>query len=122
MCKTALSERKAVAMPVTALVQPGPAVVTTQPSLPVCRVRGHLFMANVDDANALIDAAVVDVDDVAAAQGEYRVHTLIFQCLGNQVPAGYHARVATLALQSIFGGRGLGLNRRGICGCHVASI
>src|SRR5450432_587098 len=71
----------------------------------VRRVRGHLFMANVDDANALIDAAVVDVDDVAAAQGEYRVHTLIFQCLGNQVPAGYHARVATLALQSIFGGR-----------------
>ena len=37
MCSTGLSERNAVAMPVTALVQPGPAVVTTQPSLPVCR-------------------------------------------------------------------------------------
>ena len=37
MCSTGLSERNAVAMPVTALVQPGPAVVTTQPSLPVWR-------------------------------------------------------------------------------------
>ena len=37
MCKTGLSERNAVAIPVTALVQPGPAVVTTQPSLPVWR-------------------------------------------------------------------------------------
>ena len=37
ICRTGLSERKAVAMPVTALVQPGPAVVTTQPSLPVWR-------------------------------------------------------------------------------------
>ena len=37
MWSTGLSERNAVAIPVTALVQPGPAVVTTQPSLPVCR-------------------------------------------------------------------------------------
>ena len=37
MCSTGLSERKAVATPVTAFMQPGPAVVTTQPSLPVWR-------------------------------------------------------------------------------------
>ena len=37
MCRTGVSERKAEAMPVMALVQPGPAVVTTQPSLPVWR-------------------------------------------------------------------------------------
>jgi len=37
ICSTGLSERNAVAMPVTAFVQPGPAVVTTQPSLPVWR-------------------------------------------------------------------------------------
>ena len=30
-------------------------------------VRGDLFVAHVDDADALIDAAVIDVDDVAAA-------------------------------------------------------
>ncbi|GIT71719.1 MAG: hypothetical protein Ct9H300mP28_15330 [Pseudomonadota bacterium] len=32
ICKTGLSDRKAVAIPVMAFVQPGPAVVTTQPS------------------------------------------------------------------------------------------
>ena len=37
MCSTGLSERNAVAMPVTALVHPGPAVVTTHPSRPVWR-------------------------------------------------------------------------------------
>ena len=37
MCRIGLSERNAVATPVTAFVQPGPAVVTTQPSLPVWR-------------------------------------------------------------------------------------
>jgi hypothetical protein len=30
-------------------------------------VRGDLFVAHVDDADALIDAAIIDVDDVAAA-------------------------------------------------------
>ena len=37
MCRIGVSARKAQAIPVIALVQPGPAVVTTQPSLPVCR-------------------------------------------------------------------------------------
>ena len=37
MWSTGLSDRNAVAMPVSALVKPGPAVVTTQPSRPVCR-------------------------------------------------------------------------------------
>ena len=30
-------------------------------------VRGDLFVAHVDDADALIDATIIDVDDVAAA-------------------------------------------------------
>ena len=37
MWSTGLSERNAVAMPVIALVNPGPAVVTTQPRRPVWR-------------------------------------------------------------------------------------
>src|SRR5882724_11100919 len=89
MCSTGLSERKAVAIPVTALVQPGPAVVTTQPSLPVSRVtvRGvssDLLVAHVDDADAFIDAAIVDVDDVSAAQGEDRIDAFVLQRLGDQ--------------------------------------
>ena len=37
MCSIGLSERNAVAVPVMTLVLPGPAVVTTTPSCPVCR-------------------------------------------------------------------------------------
>ena len=37
MCRIGVSARAAQAIPVIALVQPGPAVVTTHPSLPVCR-------------------------------------------------------------------------------------
>ena len=37
MCSTGLSERNAVAIPVSALVKPGPAVVITHPSPPVWR-------------------------------------------------------------------------------------
>ena len=91
------------------------------PGIAVGRVRRHLLMPHVDDANALVDAAIIDVDDVPAAQGEYRVDSLVLQSLGDQVAAGDDARIAALALQSIFGGRGLGLNRRGIYGCHASS-
>jgi hypothetical protein len=47
-------------MPVTALVHPGPAVVTT------------------DDANALVNAAVVDIYDVTAAECENCVDAFTF--------------------------------------------
>ena len=98
-------------MPVTALVQPGPgggdhaAELAGLARVAVGRVRRDLLVAHVDDADALIDAAVVDVDDVAAAQREDRVHAFVLERLGDQVAAGDHARVAALALQSIFGGR-----------------
>ena len=82
-------------------------------------VRGDLFVAHVDDADALIDAAVIDVDDVASAEREYRVDTLVLQRLGDQVAAGDHARVAALALQGIFGGRRLRLNRCRNYSCHI---
>ncbi len=69
-------------------------------------MRGDLLVAHVDDADALIDAAVVDVDDVAAAQREDRIDTLVLQRLRHQVAAGDHAGVAALALQGVVGGRG----------------
>src|SRR3954467_7567431 len=49
-------------------------------------------MPDVDHGDALVDAAVVDVDDVAAAQGEDRVDALGLQCLRDQVPAGDRLR------------------------------
>ena len=64
----------------------------------VGRMRGDLLVAHVDDADAFIDTAVIDVDDVAAAQGEDRVDTLVLESLGYQVTTGDHAGVAALAL------------------------
>ncbi len=51
-------------------------------------VRGDLLVAYVDDLDALVDAAVVDVDDVAAAQRVDAVDPLGLECLGNEVAAG----------------------------------
>lgn len=61
---------------------------TGDPCVTVGGMRGDLFMAHVDDFDALVDAAVVDVDDVAAAQGVDALHPLCLQRLGDQVPTG----------------------------------
>ena len=72
-------------------------------------VGGGLLVADVDDADAFVDAAVVDVDDVAAAQGEDRVDALGLEGLGDQMAAGYHGAVTAFLRQCVFGG---GLGRR----------
>ncbi len=51
-------------------------------------VGGRLFVADVDDADVFIQAAVVNVDDVAAAKGEDGIDAFGLERLGNQVPAG----------------------------------
>ena len=51
-------------------------------------VRGDLLVADVDDVDALVDAAVVDVDDVAAAEREDHVDALGLERLGDEMPAG----------------------------------
>jgi hypothetical protein len=85
-------------------------------------VRRDLLVAHVDDADALIDAAIVDVDDVAAAQREDRVDALVLERLGHQVAARDHAGVAALALQGVLGGGGLGLSLlRGLAVAMFAS-
>jgi hypothetical protein len=43
-------------------------------------------MPHVDDADALVDAAIVDIDDVPAAQGEYRVDSSFFRALATRWP------------------------------------
>ena len=45
-----------------------------------------LLVPHVDDADALVDAAVIDVDDVAAAQGEDRVDPSFFSALATRWP------------------------------------
>jgi hypothetical protein len=84
-------------------------------------VRRDLLVPYVDDANALVDAAVIDVDDVAAAKREDRVHPFVLERFRHQVTARDDARIAGLALQGVFGGACLRLNRCGVYACHVAS-
>ena len=71
----------------------------------VGRVRGDLLVAHIDDADALVDAAVVDVDDVAAAEREDGIDAFVLERLGDQVAAGDDARVTALPLQGVLGGR-----------------
>ncbi len=55
--------------------------------IPVGGVRRDLLVTDVDDLDALIDAAVVDVDDVAAAERPNHVDALVFEGLRHQVSA-----------------------------------
>ena len=68
-------------------------------------VRRDLLVTHVDDADALVHAAVVDIDDMAAAQREDRVHAFVLERLRHQMAARYDARLAALALQGVLGGR-----------------
>ena len=63
------------------------------PGVAVGGVRGDLLVADVDDVDALVDAAVVDVDDVAAAEGEDHVDPLGLERLGDQVTTGDRRRL-----------------------------
>ena len=66
------------------------------------RMSSDLLVAHVDNADAFIDAAVIDIDDVAAAKREDGVDTFILQRPRHQMATGHHAPVAYLPLQCIF--------------------
>ena len=53
-------------------------------------MRGDLFVAHVDDLDALVDAAVVDVDDMAAAKRPDHLDAFVLERFGDQMPAGDH--------------------------------
>ncbi len=91
------------------------------PRVAIRRMRRDLLVPHVDDANAFIDATVIDVDDVPAAKREDGVHTFVLQRLCDQMAAGNHARIAALPLQGVFGRRGLGRTRDGIYSGHIIS-
>ncbi len=61
------------------------AEATRLPGVAVRGVRRHLLVAHVDDAYALVEAAVVNVDDVTAAQREHGVDALALESLGHEV-------------------------------------
>jgi hypothetical protein len=74
-------------------------------------VRGDLLVADVHDRDALVDAAVVDVDDVAAAEREDDVDALRLERLGDEMAAGDALGVlAGLTQDRVHGGPGGDLN------------
>ena len=86
----------------------------------VRRVSRDLLVADVDDADPLVDAPVVDVDDVTAAEGEDGVHPLAPEGTGDQVPARYDFAAPVLGDEGVGGGVFRGGGGRGGCG-HVGS-
>ena len=79
--------------------------------VPIGRVGRHLLVPHVDDADILVDAPVVGVDDVPAAQREDGVDALVGQRPGCQVPTRDDVLVPALASERVFGGPGFQ------CGC-----
>ena len=64
-----------------------------------------LLVAHVDDLDALVQAAVVDVDDMAAAEREDGFDALVLERLGDQVAArDFLARFGRRAGRRAFGG------------------
>ena len=51
-------------------------------------MRGHLLVTDIHHLDALVDASIVDVDDVAPAEGEDGVDPFRLQRPGHQVAAG----------------------------------
>ena len=82
-------------------------------------VRGDLFVPHVDDLDAFVDAPVVDVDDVAAAEREDGVDSLASERPRHEVAAGDDIGVAALARQRVLGSAGH--DRLG-CGGHGVSF
>ena len=75
------------------------------PPVAVGGMRRDLLVAHVDNLDALVQAAVVDVDDMAAAQREDGLDALVLERLGNQVAArNLLSRVGRRAGRHAFGG------------------
>ena len=78
----------------------------------VRRVRRDLLVAHVDDLDPLVDAPVVDVDDVAAAEREDGIDAFAPEGLRDEVAAGDDIGVPALLRERVFGGSG-----RNLLGC-----
>jgi hypothetical protein len=68
-------------------------------------MRRDLLVAHVDDTNPLVDAAIVDIDDMTAAQREDRIDPFVFQRPRDQMAARDNTGIAGLLLERVFGRR-----------------
>ena len=114
MRRRGLRAEKALATPVTASVTPGAgrhhghSDVAGEARVGVTRVRGGLLVAHVHHLDAFADAAVVDGQDVATAQGEDVPDARLLERPRHQMPATQvrHGQLLLTCLQSLGGGDG----------------
>ena len=56
------------------------------------RVRSHLLVADVDNLDTLVNTSVIDIDNVAAGNGEDVPNAFLLQHFGYNLTAGNHLR------------------------------
>ena len=66
---------------------------TGLPGVAISRMRGSLFMSNIDNTNTFIEATIVNINNVTAAKRKYGVDTFGLQSFGNQMATRYHRAV-----------------------------
>ena len=67
-------------------------------------VRCGLLVTHVDDTDALVQAAIVNIDDMSAAKREDGVDAFGLECFRDQVPTGDYRSILGFCLQGIRGG------------------
>jgi hypothetical protein len=70
---------------------------------------GGLLVTHVDDANTFIEATIVNIDDMPAAQREDGIDTFGLEGLGNEVAAGNDVGITALLLERVVGSCSFGL-------------
>ena len=70
----------------------------------VRRVGGDLLVPHIHDADVLVDAAVVDIDNVSAAKRENGVDAFVSECFGDQAAAGNNVLVIAFPGKRVVGG------------------
>ena len=80
-------------------------------------VGGNLFVAKVDDLDAFVHAALIEVVDMPAVQREDILYALSLQCLGEQPSAVYLCHCSSSDNRSVPFGAASQLSRRAL-GVH----
>ncbi len=65
------------------------------------RVRGHLLVTHVDDLDPFVDTSVIDVDDVAAGNGEDVLDAFLLEHFGDDLAGGNHSVPAAALLSMV---------------------
>jgi len=62
-------------------------------------MRGGLLVAYIDDADTLVETAIVNIDDMSTAERENGIDAFGLEGLGNQVTSGYDRTILGFAFR-----------------------